>query len=646
MANHTSAVECARDIVERLNGDIVVGLPLGLGKPVQLINALYQLAKTDTSIRLEIFTALSLEAPTAGSGLQRRFLEPLLERVFGQYPGLDYARDRRQGRLPANIKVTEFYFAPGSQLGSPGAQQEYCSVNYTHALGTLQARGINLVATQVAYRGEGGGRRLSLSSNTDLTLDLVAADQGKDSILVVGQTNALLPFMPNDAEVDPSYFDLILDQRGYDLEPFPVLNRPVGLTDYAAGLHVSSLVKDGGTLQVGIGAMGDAVVNALLQREHHNHEYHTLMGSMIDPARLALRSQLPIERGRFDAGLYGSSEMLVHSFAGLHDANILKRRVADENGQGPAEGYFLEAGFYLGPRSFYRWLNELSDEQRAGINMTGVSRVNQLYGNEAFRRKHRTHARFINEAMMVTLSGAAVSDGLQDGQVVSGVGGQYNFVAMAHELEGARSIIMLHATRESGGKLQSNIVWNYGHTTIPRHLRDVVVTEYGAADLRGASDRDVIAALLNIADSRFQNELLAKARAAGKIEADYQIPEAFRENTPETVRRWLLESGQAAWFPHFPWQTEMSPSEAAVAVALGYLKKKAGDWRSVLRLLRVSLPTDARQRFQAELARMGLHKPLSFRERMEQRLLLVALNTTQADDRPLTLPERQNRKAR
>src|SRR5260221_6025402 len=93
--------------------------------------------------------------------------------------------------------------------------------------------------------------------------------------------------------------------------------------------------------------------------------------------------------------------------------------------------------------------------------------------------------------MMVTLSGAAVSDGLADGRVVSGVGGQYNFVAMAHELERARSILLLRSTREAGGRVESNIVFNYGHVTIPRHPRDIVVTQHGVADLPGRTDAEV-----------------------------------------------------------------------------------------------------------------------------------------------------------
>src|SRR6185503_16285176 len=137
--------------------------------------------------------------------------------------------------------------------------------------------------------------------------------------------------------------------------------------------------------------------------------------------------------------------------------------------------------------------------------------------------------------MIATLLGAAVSDGLDSGQVVSGVGGQYNFVAQAFALDGARSILTLEATRSSRGKVLSNIRWTYGHETIPRHLRDVFITEYGLADVRGKSDADVIAAMLSITDSRFQQELARAAKDAGKLPKAFEIPSAHRENMPERI---------------------------------------------------------------------------------------------------------------
>ncbi len=115
--------------------------------------------------------------------------------------------------------------------------------------------------------------------------------------------------------------------------------------------------------------------------------------------------------------------------------------------------------------------------------------------------------------MMATLR-CRRPDGLDDGRIVSGVGGQYNFVSQAFALPDARSVIALRATREKDGETLSNVVFSYGHQTIPRHLRDIVVTEYGIADLRGKPDAEVVAAMLDITDSRFQAELLARAKKA------------------------------------------------------------------------------------------------------------------------------------
>ena len=135
--------------------------------------------------------------------------------------------------------------------------------------------------------------------------------------------------------------------------------------------------------------------------------------------------------------------MLIEAFLGLIDAGILKREV---------DGVMLHGAFFLGPKSFYRALREMPAEQLARIQMMPVSFTNQLYGDEDAKRRARVDARFVNTAMMATLMGAAISDGLEDGQVISGVGGQYNFVAQAFELQGARSVLALESTRQAGRK--------------------------------------------------------------------------------------------------------------------------------------------------------------------------------------------------
>jgi hypothetical protein len=258
--------------------------------------------------------------------------------------------------------------------------------------------------------------------------------------------------------------------------------------------------------------------------------------------------------------------------------------------------------------------------------MTSVLFVNQLYGDEAAKRRARVKARFINNAMMATLLGAVVSDALDNGQVVSGVGGQYNFVAQAFALDDARSIIMVRATREVHRRTASNIRWNYGHTTIPRHLRDVVVTEYGVADLRGKTDRDAIAAMLAVADSRFQDELLRQAKEAGKIEQGFELPAACRDNTPERIARALKPAREQGLLPPFPFGTDFTATEQRLLPALERLRSLSLPQLAVL-LGRGFLSSAAAPDIRDCLSRMALDHPSGPKEHVEAALLKGALMT-------------------
>jgi hypothetical protein len=169
-------------------------------------------------------------------------------------------------------------------------------------------------------------------------------------------------------------------------------------------------------------------------------------------------------------------------------------------------------------------------------------------------------------------------------------------------------------------------VWNYGHTTIPRHLRDIVVTEYGIADLRGRTDSEVIIALLNVADSRFQDELLAKAKAAGKVARDYRIPQAYRDNTPQRLEAALERHRAGGFFSEYPFGTDLTAEEIVLARALKGLQARtttrSGKLRAVLGALLSGNPPEAHRAF---LKRMGLDSPATFGERVLQRLVSRAL---------------------
>jgi Acetyl-CoA hydrolase/transferase C-terminal domain len=212
--------------------------------------------------------------------------------------------------------------------------------------------------------------------------------------------------------------------------------------------------------------------------------------------------------------------------------------------------------------------------------------------------------------MMATLLGAIVSDALENGQVVSGVGGQYNFIAQGFALQDARSIIIVRATRTANGRTDSNIRWQYGHTTIPRHLRDIVVTEYGVADLRGKTDRDVIAAMLAVADSRFQDELLRQAKDAGKIEKRFELPLAWRDNSPERIERALTGARADGLLAPFPFETDFTQIEQRLLPALQLLKSASGSPLRLAGILARGLGGKANSAEIGDcLARMGLDQP-------------------------------------
>jgi hypothetical protein len=139
----------------------------------------------------------------------------------------------------------------------------------------------------------------------------------------------------------------------------------------------------------------------------------------------------------------------------------------------------------------------------------------------------------------------------------------------------------------------------------------------------------VIAALLNIADSRFQEQLLARAKAAGKIRADYRIPDACRNNLPERLERALAPHRSRGLFSEFPFGTDLTAEEVTLAHALKFLEAhtatRAGRVATVATALLRGRPA---ARHAAALTRMDLAAPRSLAERFTQRLLVVALDAT------------------
>ena len=643
-------------ILAAIDGPLHVGAPLGLGKPHRLLNALYGRVERDPARRLHLYTALSLDPPDAGSDLERRFMAPFVARHFGEdFPRLDYVQALKRDALPAHVEVEEFYLQSGAMLRSKQAQRRYASLNYTHVARALADRGLNCIVQKVAASED--GTRLSLSSNTDLSFDAIdaLAAAGRPRPLMVAEIDPHLPWLGGEAAVDAGFFDLVVLPPAPYPRLFALPRQPVGDAEYAIGLYASALVRDGGTLQIGIGALADALCHALALRHTDNAAYRRVLhaldpGLEQHPAVVASGGL-----GPFEEGLYGCSEMINEGFKRLVEAGVIRRKVVDKlplmqrinDGSASAldhellerDGAFLHGAFYLGSGEFYDWLQGLDDDTRRGIGMKRVGEINQLYGgDEGLERAQRREARFFNSCMMATALGAAVSDGLDDGRVVSGVGGQYNFVAMAHALPDARSALMLRATRDAGGQVESNLRWNYGHTTIPRHLRDLYISEYGIADLRGKVDEDCVLAMAGIADARFQGELLDAARGAGKLgdgkatprpggtpgASDASGEQAATPNTPQHLREALAPFRADGTLPDFPLGSDFTGVEQRLLKALGWLRANTSTTTKKLRTLAAALASRGTPDAEA-MARMDLAQPRGLKEVLAARLVGHAL---------------------
>lgn len=645
MTAHLDSLDGAVEfILQHTPQTLRMGAPLGIGKPHRLLNALYARLRQDASRPWFLYTALSLDPPQAHAGLEARFLQPFASRHFGDdFPRLDYVQAMKRDALPAHIEIEEFYMQSGALLSSSQAQRRYASLNYTHVARALGDRALNVIVQKVAR--EPGGNRLSLSCNNDLTQDAVEAvlARGLPRPLLVAEVDPQLPWLGGTAAVDEDYFDAVVTPPG----PYPMLfglpRQPVSDAEYAIGLYASALVRDGGTLQIGIGALADALCHALVLRHTDNAAYRAVLAAL-DP-RLEQHPAV-IESGGldpFEAGLYGCSEMINEGFKRLVETGVIRRKVVDDEllmqriADGTAnlgdqarlqrDGEYLHGAFYLGSPAFYDWLRALPDDERRAIGMRRIGSVNQIYGgHESLERLQRREARFFNSAMMMTALGAAVSDGLEDGRVVSGVGGQYNFVAMAHALEDARSVLMFRAIRDAGGKTHSNVRWNYGHTTIPRHLRDLCINEYGIADLRGHNDEDCVIAMAGITDARFQPGLLEEAQRSRKLRREFVQPPAWAENTPAHLTARLRRFRHDGTLPDYPLGSDFTEVEQRLVKALSWLKGQTtaplGKVGTVLRALSAGT-ADAEA-----MERMGLKSPAAWGERVEAKLLALGLRET------------------
>ncbi len=286
----------------------------------------------------------------------------------------------------------------------------------------------------------------------------VALPAARRAPLVIAQVNPRMPRTRGNACLHRSQIDWWVEVDE-PLLPYP----PPPITDVerAIGRHVAALVPDGATVQVGVGAIPQAVLEAL----------------------------------------GGHRDLALHSLLVDASVDLIERGVVTAAARRVHRGR-LDVAEVMGTTRLFDFVH---DNPMVNMEPSGW-----VHDPEVVARYDRFVA--INSALEVDLTGQVTAESL-GGRQVAGIGGQFDFVLGASRSRGGASIIALPSTGRAGAV--SRIVPRLSPgaaVTTPRFLADWVVTEYGAAHLRGRGERERAAALVAVAHPRFREELERSAR--------------------------------------------------------------------------------------------------------------------------------------
>ncbi|MBZ9626012.1 4-hydroxybutyrate CoA-transferase [Clostridium sp. FP2] len=311
---------------------------------------------------------------------------------------------------------------------------------------------IDVLMVMVSPPDENGYCSAGVSS--DYTME--AAKQAK---IVLAEVNDQMPYVYGDTLIHVSEIDKLIETS----HPLAEIKAPViDEVEATIGKYCASLVEDGSTLQLGIGAIPDAVLAQLKDKKH--------------------------------LGIH--SEMISSGIVDLYKAGAI-----DGSEKGIDKGK-LVGTFIMGDKSLYDFVNH---------NPVVLLKPAD-YVNHPMIIAQNTKMISINACMQVDFLGQVVSDTIGTKQF-SGVGGQVDFVrGAAMSLDGlGKAIIAMPSTATlKDGSIISKIVPYIDHgaaVTTSRHDVDYIVTEYGIAELKGKSLKERASTLINIAHPNFRNEL-------------------------------------------------------------------------------------------------------------------------------------------
>jgi acyl-CoA hydrolase len=409
-----------------------------------------------------------------GPGQPPAFLRALGERedwtdlrVYGALLAVLTELFSRQG-----VHYLSGFFGPLERaLRGAGADIEFTPADFRRFGPLLERQAPRVMATVATPPDADGWCSLSLHAGGTIG-ELRRAGTDPQRLLVV--------------EVSDSYprtFGLGADRHALHVDEIDVLVRstdaPLALpggdatptdVDRAIARHAVAFIPPGATLQTGIGSIPNQIATLLADG---------------------------------DGGDYGlHSEMFTDGCMKLHRAGKISNAR-----KGQYDGVSVTT-FAFGSADLYAWLDENSDVAFLPVEIVNSPEV--IGANEDMVS--------INGALAVDVHGQVVADTIA-GDQFSGIGGAEDFVAGAGLELSDRSLICLPSTFSKGEVLQSRIVPWFGPgavITTPRHQVDVIVTEYGVAELEGLTVQERGEALAAIAHPQFRDELMVAAGRESK----------------------------------------------------------------------------------------------------------------------------------
>ena len=429
-AVYRSKLRNMREAVDLIRAEDTLAAPIAAGQPAAFLTAL---AERSDYRNLTIFTGL----------------------LIAPYPVLQQS----------GVRVISGFYGPIERMmKSVGARVEFLPADFIgwerHAL-LVRPR---VVVAALSPMDDHGFLSFGLHAGATFNAFLQAARDPER--LAIGEVTCDMPCVLGlgrygGNRVHVSEIDCLVET---DRPLFVLPEIPVATEDAVIAHHVESLIQNGATLQIGIGAIPNIVARLLAEGRKGDFGIHT--------------------------------EMLVDGIMRLHQAGKVT------NHKGVYDGFSV-CTFAAGSLELYRWMHRNPE-----VRMLPVMQVN----DPAIIRRNRRMVS-INGALAVDLSGQVMADAIGPRQY-SGVGGHELFVMGAHSSRGGKSTICLRSTAQVQGKTISTIVGVLPHgarVTTPRHHVQFVITEHGVADVGMLTDSERAQALIGVAHPDFRDELRAAA---------------------------------------------------------------------------------------------------------------------------------------